>query len=126
MGVGHSGPVKLCRFLDMGSIHHNTSARHSRAICDANKIVVTRLFDDADRVVPRMYHELDPLTGIDETMDLPVSFDGSCMTRGQVPGCVFEVVTRLVLDLAVMPLYCQRCAYVRNVPMPARSMGETH
>ena len=26
-------------------------------------------------------------------------------------GCVVEVVTGLVLDLAVMSLYCQRCAY---------------
>ena len=37
------------------------------------------------------------------------------MTRGHKSqygiGCVVEVVTGLVLDLAVISLYCQRCAY---------------
>ena len=72
MVVGHSGLVKLCRFLNMAPVHHKTLARHSRAICDANKIVVNLLFDDAARVVCRVYHDLDPLTGIDETIDLAV------------------------------------------------------
>ena len=115
MGVGHSGLVKLCRFLNMASVHHKTSARHSRAICDANKIAVNRLFVDAERVIHRVYHELDPLTGLDDTIDLNVSFDGLLMTHGHNSqygiGCVVEVVTGLVLNLAVMSLYCQRCAY---------------
>ena len=66
----------------MAPVHHKTSARHSRAICDANKIVVTRLYDDAEIVVHRVHHKLDPLTGLDDTIDLNVSFDGSWMTQG--------------------------------------------
>ena len=82
MGVGHSGLVKLCRLLDMAPVHHKTFARHSRAICDANKMVVTGLFDDAERVVRRVYHDLDPPIGINDIIDLTVSFDGSWMTQG--------------------------------------------
>lgn len=115
MGVGHSGLVKLCRFLDMPPVHHKTFARYAHAICDANKIVANRLFDDAERVVCRVYHDLDPSIGEDDTIDLTVSFDGSWMTRVHRSqygiGCVVEVVTGLVLSLAVMSLYCQRCAY---------------
>ena len=38
-------PGEAKSLLNMASVNHKTSARHSRAICDANKIVVNRLFD---------------------------------------------------------------------------------
>ena len=115
MGVGHGGLVKFCRFLDMRPIGHKTFAKHARNICEANKIVVTRLFDEAAQVIRRVYRALDPSIAEDDTIDLAVSYDGSWMTRGHRSqygiGCVIELLTGLVLDLQVMSLYCQRCAY---------------
>ena len=44
MGVGHAGLVKLCRFLDIKPLTHTSFTKRVHAICDANKIVVTRMF----------------------------------------------------------------------------------
>ncbi|KAK2166012.1 hypothetical protein NP493_1340g01051 [Ridgeia piscesae] len=92
MGVGHAGLVRLCRFLDMRPLSHKTFAKHVRAICEANKIVVTRVFHEAAQVVRRVYRALDPSIGDDEPIDLTVSYDGSWMIRGHKSlyciGCV--------------------------------------
>ena len=115
MGVGHGGLVKFCCFLDMRPIGHKTFAKHAQSICDANKIVVTWLFDEAAQVIRRA---LDPSIGEDDTIDLAVSYDGSWMTRGHRSqygiGCAIELLTGLVLDLQVMSLYCRHCAYART------------
>ena len=37
MGVGHSGIVKLCRYLDMNAITHTTYVIHKNAVTDASK-----------------------------------------------------------------------------------------
>lgn len=115
MGVGHAGLVKLCRFLDMKPLTHTSFTKHTHAICDANKVVVTRMLDDAASVVRRVYRDIDSSIGEDDVIDLTVSYDGSWMTRGHKShygiGCVVEVITGLVIDLQVMSLYCQRCAY---------------
>ena len=44
-GSGTLRTGEATSLLDMAPVHHKTSARHSRAICNANKIVVNRLFD---------------------------------------------------------------------------------
>ena len=115
MGVGHAGLVKLCRFLDMKPMTHTSFTKHAHVVCHANMVVVTRMFDNAADVVRRVYRDTDPSIGEDDTIDLIVSFDGSWMTRGHNSqygiGCVVEVLTGLVIDLQVMSLYCQRCAY---------------
>ena len=115
MGVGHAGLIKLCRFLNIKPLTHTSYKKHLHAICEANKIVVTRMLDDAATVIRCVYRDIDPSIGHDDTIDLTVSYDGSWMTRGHKSlygiGCVVEVVTGLVLDLQVMSLYCQRCAY---------------
>ena len=115
MGVGHAGVVKLCRYLDMPSLHHKTFGKHARAVCDASKLAVTRVFASVADVVRRAYCDLDSTIGNDDIVDMTVSFDGSWMTRGHKSlygiGCVVDVMTGLVLDMAVLSLYCQRCAY---------------
>ena len=104
MGVGHAGLIKLCRFLNIKPLTHTSYTKHLHAICEANKIVVTRMLDDAATVIRRFY----PSIGHDDTIDLTVSYDGSWMTRGHKSlygiGCVVEVVTGLVIDLQVMSL----------------------
>lgn len=89
----HGGLVKFWRFLDMQPIGHKTFAKHTRSICELNKIVVTRLLD-------------------------VVSYDGSWMTHGHKLqygiGCDIDLLTGLVLDLQIMSLYCQRCAYANT------------
>jgi len=77
MGDGHAGLLRLCRFLDMRPLSHKTFAKHLRAICEANKIVVTRVFDEAAQVVRRVYRSLDPSIGDDEPIDLTVSYDAA-------------------------------------------------
>ena len=89
--------------------------KHVHAICDANKVVVTRMFDEAANTNRRVYSEIDSSIMADDTIDLTVSYDGSWMTHGHKSlygiGCVIEVMTGLVIDLQVMSLYCQPCAY---------------
>ena len=115
MGVGHAGLVKLCRFLNVKPLTHTSYTKHTHAICEANKIVVTRMLDDADTVVRHVYRDIDSSIGLDDTINLTVNYDGSWMTRGHKSqygiGCVVEVITGLVIDLQVMSLYCQRSAY---------------
>ena len=115
MGVGHAGLVRFCHFLDMRPLSYKTFAKHVCAICKTNKIVVTRVFDEAAQVVRCVSRALDPSIGDDESIDLTVRYNGSRMTRGHKSfygiGCVVDVLTGLVLNLQVMSLYCQRCAY---------------
>ena len=115
MGVGHAGVVKLCRYLDMPPIHHTTFGKHAKAVCDASKLAVVHVFASVADVVRRAYRDLDPSIGDDDIIDLTVSFDGSWMTRGHKSlygiGCVVDVASGLVLDMAVLSLYCHRCVY---------------
>ena len=118
MGVGHAGLVKLCRFMDMEPLQHKSYSRHVKAVTTANMTVVSSLFDDAANTVRQMYRERDPSITDDSILDLTVTFDGSWMKRGHNSlygiGCVVHVETGLVLDLAVLSLYCQRCAIAKN------------
>ena len=114
MGVGHSGIRKLCRFLNMPCLHHSSFTVHARAIVEACKKVVSEVLSNAACVARRAYSDLDHTIRGDNVIDVTVSFDGSCMTRGHSSlygiGCVVDVVTGLVLDYAVMLRYCQQCA----------------
>ena len=114
MGVGHVGLVKLCRFLDMEPMHHSTYNKHMLAVRE----VVTRLMDDAAVTIRRAYRDLEPSISEGDVIDLTVSYDGSWMTRGHKSlygiGCVVDVVTGLVIDLAVLSLHCQRCSSVKK------------
>ena len=69
---------------------------------------MTRMLDDVATVVCRVYRDIDPSIGHDDTIDLTVSYDGSWMTLGYKSqygiGCVVEVITGLVIDLQVMSL----------------------
>ena len=107
-GVGHAGLIKLCRYLNIKPLTHTSYTKHLHTICEANKIVVTRMLDDAATVIRRVYLDIDPSIGHDDTIDLTVSYDGSWMTRGHESlygiGCVVQVVTGLVIDLQVMSL----------------------
>ena len=124
MGVGHSGLVKMCRFMNMPEMHHKTYAKHVRAISEANMVVVNTVLDEAAVTVRKACQDLDPTITEDSILDLTASFDGSWMTRGHKSlygvGCVVEVTTGLVLDLAVLSLYCQRCTYAEKL------FGGTH
>ena len=66
------------------------------------------MLDDAATVIRRVYRDINPSIGHDDTIDLAVSYDGSWMTRGHKSlygtGCVVEVITGLVIDLQVMSL----------------------
>ena len=108
MGVGHAGLIKLCRFINIKPLTHTSYTKQLHAICEANKIVVTRMLDDAATVIRRAYRDIDPSIGHDDTIDLTVSYDGSWMTRDHKSlygiGCVVEVNTGLVIDLRVMSL----------------------
>ncbi|KAI0233117.1 hypothetical protein LSAT2_016632 [Lamellibrachia satsuma] len=79
MGVGQAGLVKLCRFLDMKPLTHTSFTQHAHVVCDANKFVVTRMFDNAADVVRRVYRDTDPSIGEDDTIDLTISFDGAIL-----------------------------------------------
>ena len=99
----------------MNPLTHTSYTKHTYAICAANKVVMTRMLDDAATVVHRVYRDIDSSIEHDDTNDLTLSYDGSWMTRGHMSqygiGCVVEVITGLVINLQVMSLYCQRCAY---------------
>ena len=127
MGVGHAG--LLCRFLDMEPMHHSSYNKHMLAVSEANREVVTRLMDDAAVTIRRAYRDLEPSISEGDVID------GSWMTRGHKSlygiGCVVDVVTGLVIDLAVLSLHCQRCSSVKkryggtNTP-EFRNWHETH
>ena len=89
-----------------------------RAVTDANKVVVTRVLDDAATTVRRVYREIDPSLEEDAVIDLVVSLDRSWMTRGHKSaygiGCVIDTVTGLCVDLAVFSSYSQHCSYARR------------
>ena len=104
MGVGHAGLVKWCRYLNVKPLTHTSYTKHTHAVCEANKIVVTRMLDDAATVVRRFYRDIDSSIGHDDTINLTVSYDGSWMTRrGHKSqygiGYVIEEITGLVIDL---------------------------
>ena len=116
MGLGHAGLP--CRFLDMEPMHHFSYSKHMLAVSEANREVVTRLMEDAAVTIRRAYRDLEPSISEGDVIDLTVSYDGSWMTRGHTSlygiGCVVDVVTGLVIDLAVLSLHCQRCSYAKK------------
>ena len=87
---------------------HNT-------ITTASMEVVTDVLCESAQILRKVYKDLDQFIDESGVIDLNVSFDGSWMTRGHKSlygiGCVVEVVTGLVIDFAVLSLYCQSCSY---------------
>ena len=116
MGVGHSGIVKLCRYLDMNTIGQKTFDTHSQEIVEASIVVADTILTDAAKVVRQVYPSVAATDSDedDDIIDLAVSFDGSWMKRGHTSaygiGCVIETVTGLVLDLTILSTYCQACS----------------
>ena len=51
MGVGYSGIVKLCRYLDMKAITHTTYAIHRSAVTYASKETACNILDNAHPVM---------------------------------------------------------------------------
>ena len=102
-------------FRGIVSIHRHEAIDTHTLICEANKVVVTLMLDDAATVVRRAFRDIDSSIGHDNTIDLSVSCNGSWMTRGHKSqygiDCFVEVITGLVIDVQVMSLYCQRCSY---------------
>ena len=98
-------------------MHHSSYNKHMLALSEANKEVVTRLMDDAAVTIRRAYRDLDPSISEGDVIDLTVSYDGSWMTRAHKSlygiGCVVDVVTGLVIYLAVLSVHCQRCSYAK-------------
>ena len=113
--MGHAGFVKWCRFLNIKPLTHTSFMTHVHAICYANKVVVTRMFDKAANIVHRVDSDMDSSIEGDDTINLTVSYDGPRVTRGHKSqygiGCVMEVMTGLVIDLWAMSLYYQCCEY---------------
>ena len=87
MGVGHSGIVELCRFLDMNTLSQTTFAIHSRAIVEVGMVLANNILTDAAKIVRRVYADQSTTTSAAasdadvEVIDLTVSFDGSWMKR---------------------------------------------
>ena len=116
MGVGHSGIVKLCRYLDMNTVSQNTFDAHSQAIVEASMVVADNILTDAAKVVRQVYPSVAATDSDadDDIIDLAVSYDGSWMKRGHTSaygiGCVIDTLTGLVLDLTILSSYCQACS----------------
>ena len=99
----HAGVVKPRRYLDMPPLHHKTFGKHAEF----------RRRRPPSLMRPQslpLCCDLDYTLGDDDIVDQSVSFDGSWMTRGHKSlyriGCVVDVMTGLVIDLAVLALYC--------------------
>ena len=114
MAVGHAGLVKFCRYMDMPVMHHSTYHSNVKIITAASMQVANDVICEAAETVRCVHRELDPSIDTSDFIDLTVSFDGSWMTRGHKSlygiGCVVEVVTGLVIDFAIVSLYCHMCA----------------
>ena len=85
-GVGYSGIVKLCRYLDMKAITHTSFATHRKAITNASMVTATNILSDVAMVVRRVYADANPSLADAEVIDLTVSYDGSWMRRGHTSG----------------------------------------
>ena len=116
MGIGYSGIVKLCQYLDMNTITH-TFATNRRAITEASKVTATNILDDTAKIVRQVYVNTDLSLKDAEVIDLSISYDGCWMRSGQTStygiACVIETVSGLDLGLAVFSSYCQACSCAR-------------
>ena len=72
MGVGHSGIVKLCRYLDMNAITHTTYVTLKSVIAETACNVWTKLLRSY-----AVYIEADQYLADAKLIDLTVSYDGS-------------------------------------------------
>ena len=124
MGVGHSGIVKLCRYLNMNTITNTTYATHKSAVTYASQETACNILDNAAKVVRRVYAEYPSLADA-ELIDLRVSYDCSWMKHGHNSAygicCVIDTDTGLVLDLTALSSYCQACSCAKGKVL---SMGE--
>ena len=108
------GPCRVCEVVSIPQ--HTSFMTHVHAICYANKVVVTRMFDKAANIVRRVDSDMDSSIEGDDTINLTVSYDGPRMTRGHKSqygiGCVIQVMTGFVIDLRYAS---GRCRYTISV-----------
>ena len=108
------GPYKLnkfCESMNFQGIHQKTFLKNARKVYSNTELSKKFMFEKSAAVVRKFYNEKDN----DKTpLDIPVSFDGSWLTRGHTSliglGSVVEVHTGMVLDMHVISLHCSQCS----------------
>ena len=113
MGKGYAGLRKLCQMLDMPCLTESSFQQQQRSVIDAVQTASSDILARAVSIVREVYCGLDPSLSDSDVIDIPVSYDGSWMTRGHTSnigiGAVVDLLTGLVVDFAVMSRYCHGC-----------------
>ena len=114
-GVGFSGFRRICWWLDSPCIHQKTYVRHQKEVGVAVDGTVTTCLNDAAACVRHAYSELSG-DAPEDVRDIDVSYDATWMTRlhQSLYGIcsVIDLITCLVINHAVLSLYCHGCSTV--------------
>ena len=114
-GVGFSGLRRICWWLDSPCIHQKTYVRHQKEVGVAVDGTVTTCLNDAAACMRQAYYERSGDVP-EDVRDIDVSYDATWMTRGHQSlygiGSVIDLLTCLVIDYAVLSLYCHGCSTV--------------
>ena len=99
--------------LDMPCLTESSFQQQQRSVIDAVQTASSDILARAVSIVREVYCGLDPSLSDSDVIDIPVSYDGSWMTRGHTSnfgiGAVVDGLTGLVVDFAVMSRYCHGC-----------------
>lgn len=113
-GLGATTFRNFCENMDLAGLHHKTFHSHTHASQLFTQLEKFRkhVFSDTVAYVREVHARYCGTTlGVDDTLNIIVSYDGTWLTRGHSShigvGCVVDLLTGLCVDAHVMCTYCQ-------------------
>lgn len=112
-GVGYQGANTFSMFMNMPIMSHTSFIKNCHSTFQRVEHVLEDSLARARQKVRDIYRSKDPSIGVDDIIDICVSFDGSWKKRGFKSlfsfAAVIEVQTGLVIDFVVLSKFCTQC-----------------
>ncbi|KAK7105146.1 uncharacterized protein [Littorina saxatilis] len=113
-GLGATTFRNFCENMDLAGLHHKTFHTHASQLFTQLEGFRKHVFSETVAYVREVHARYCGTTlGVDDTLNIIVSYDGTWLTRGHSShigvGCAVDLLTGLCVDAHVMCTYCQVC-----------------
>ncbi|GFW05058.1 uncharacterized protein TNCV_598521 [Trichonephila clavipes] len=109
LGLGYSALEKFCMHMNLRIMSSKTFNSYKAKVLNGHLVGSNQLLVDVRKNVREAYGSKNDK----DTVDIGVSYDGSCFTRGHTSNigvrCVIDLLTGFVIDYEVMSKRCGEC-----------------
>lgn len=113
IGKGHAALETFSMVLGMKSMDKKTFSKCLDNLSDNNFLMRENVLSTSRDLVRKAHMELNSTLGVNDMLDITVSYDGTWQKRGHTSlygiGTVIDTITGLVVDYEILSKYCHEC-----------------